>query len=1442
MAGGQLTASPRPPLDLRATADLALEEAGPSTVRKTFAWGGRFVGDLDGDGTDDIALPSGNQDRIELVFGGGDWVVEPEQWSAQGDTALALPTGCRQDDRIHFTAAGDLDGDGLADLAVACPGDELIGPTGTFHGSVLLFFGRSTWGATVTEPDSILRGVPDDAADPLTRAVVGHRVAGVGDVDGDGRGDLVVTGARLTEPDQVLAWVLLGDPDAADVLTTTAAAEWTFAGADEQRCFDVLDVADLGDFDGDGLGDFGLYCNAEPNALQQPVNGHDMAFMGFRAVDLAILGAGELGAGDASFRSGLSPGQRPQASHSAALGDVSGDGIDDFWWPTWFDLEDAGRTSGRVLLGHVGAWANIEVLEPILPPFELGGGGLDHPDGLQLTAAGPLLDGDPMVWLRWGKGADARVGLLPSADPSLWDDVDVPPAVAAFVLPDAGEPGEAWRLGLGGPGDADGDGSLDLLVTGGLNGEGCEPLSCGAAWLVLCRDEDGDGISSCAGDCDDADAGVSPALPEQCDAVDHNCDGDDGQADGDGDGVLGCEGDCDDEDAARFPGAEEACEAEADLDCDGLAPQDDRDEDGTVNCDDCQPWLPTVFPLAPEICDGLDTDCNGSLPRDEQDVDRDGVRACAAFDGAPVDCDDLDPFVHPSRHEDCDNDRDDDCDGAVDEAEDRDADQVTTCQGDCVDTDDTVFPGAEELCDGLDNDCDGQADEGRDMDGDGVSRCRGDCDDNAASIFPGAVGSCDPSVDGNCDGLSDIEDNDGDGLTACGGDCDDQAESTRPEATDWCDRVDNDCDGLVDGPWDIDSDGWASCLGDCDDGNSDVHPALREPDCDDGVDGDCDRTPDDREEDCPVPEPVPPLPPRPLGVSCLDCASSVGGGGGALLALLPLLGLRRRRVAQPRSPRRAPVVILLLALALPSVAQAARKEQAVVLYLSRLPDLRAMTAATKLADGAGISAVEVVHHTELLSPEVGLVVHGATSQGLCPEETLAPILSQASSEALDLLIGLDYEAARALLDDTIDRLPCLNKPLPRRILSDLLYYRGVVMAGLGDEGAAGSDFSRLLAMEPDYNGDPNFPPDVNELLAGVRQARQRQEPARLVAYVPTGARVRVDGVERTEKGAIELAPGMHVVQIVRGRDLGTAVIEIDAGSQVLAIHADDRLRALREVEASDSARAWARQTLLAALFDFEIDLLAVIDLEVSVQPLRYRVRESTGKFSFEEGFDGDGRRSRRTASRSSGSADRRAGGGRAGGQTARSTPASGGQSGSTSGGTSGGATGGTSGGGATSSPSSGGRVAVRAAPGEDGVDRVRVRVGGGFVWVHPFPYGQGHIDASIRLIEGLVVDVGGEAATAGPTPYGLIWLPSASVGLSWRFGRGPVQPRLGGFFKLGFDSAGGEVSILPGAAARLGLDFVPPNARPLVLGVEIQVGVVRDTFFASGGGTLGLRF
>jgi hypothetical protein len=178
---------------------------------------------------------------------------------------------------------------------------------------------------------------------------------------------------------------------------------------------------------------------------------------------------------------------------------------------------------------------------------------------------------------------------------------------------------------------------------------------------------------------------------------------------------------------------------------------------------DCDDTRSSVYPGASEYCNSLDDDCNGQI--DDNPVD--GFNWYADYDnddfGDPnvslyqctqpfdfildnTDCDDNDDEINPDASELC-NSIDDDCDGvtdnnAIDAIEfylDSDSDgfgdanqTVMDCQApvgygsddtDCDDADGSIYPGAQELCDGIDQNCNGNNFYEQDLDSNGLLAC-----------------------------------------------------------------------------------------------------------------------------------------------------------------------------------------------------------------------------------------------------------------------------------------------------------------------------------------------------------------------------------------------------------------------------------------------------------------------------------------------------------------------------------------------------------------------------------------------------------------------------------------------------------------------------------------------------------------------------------------------
>lgn len=190
--------------------------------------------------------------------------------------------------------------------------------------------------------------------------------------------------------------------------------------------------------------------------------------------------------------------------------------------------------------------------------------------------------------------------------------------------------------------------------------------------------------------------------------------------------------DCGPEDASIYPGA-----------------PDDYGDGIDQDCDECGEDLPDNFG------DGIDRDCDGFPANDHLSGEYEHLR----------DCNDADPTIYPGAPEIMDDGIDQDCSGEDLVCEDADGDGFDTCGADglpgtgddedCDDDDETVYPGADEGCDGIDTDCDGDlSDEEIDHDGDGFTECDDDCDDADAAIFPGATEVLD-GADQDCDEVVD---------------------------------------------------------------------------------------------------------------------------------------------------------------------------------------------------------------------------------------------------------------------------------------------------------------------------------------------------------------------------------------------------------------------------------------------------------------------------------------------------------------------------------------------------------------------------------------------------------------------------------------------------------------------------------------------------------------
>ncbi len=437
------------------------------------------IGDFDGDGLDDLAVASPVAHTIHIVFG----TRRPRALDlanlAEGSSqTIHFDPGL---DRRHLALApaGDFNGDGLYDLAIAMPEVTTAVEGG---GRVWVVFGRA-------EPQAIDLGtlVADAAGVEISGTAVDTRLGSgidrAGDIDGDGRDDLLI-GARLHGPMMSgTAHVIFGQ-DSAIAVDLPAMGD----GTTGQSIHTAEAGAGLGwsvaggrDINGDGHPD--MVVGAPSSAANGSNSGRVYVVFGDpgRAqfdVDNLQAGdgyaiAGEAESDGAGYRVGL-------------LDDLNGDGLAEVLVGAPFTAEQGwGSGSAYVVFGQTEATPiALSDITAGMGGFKITGEGIQAFAGEHLAGLGDLT-GDGLPDLVVGAHGSEPLGFesgraylvagrASAGEPIAFEDLQQAVHGQALAGPTGGS---LMGISVAHAGDVNGDGFSDLIV--GSPEVGVEPFGGG---------------------------------------------------------------------------------------------------------------------------------------------------------------------------------------------------------------------------------------------------------------------------------------------------------------------------------------------------------------------------------------------------------------------------------------------------------------------------------------------------------------------------------------------------------------------------------------------------------------------------------------------------------------------------------------------------------------------------------------------------------------------------------------------------------------------------------------------------------------------------------------------------------------------------------------------------------------------------------------------------
>ncbi len=412
-----------------------------------FGWATAGVDDTDGDGRGDFLVGAFGQSPVPgLERAGRAYLFS----GADRSLRFTLVSPNEQDGGLFGSAVAgvpDVNGDGRGDLLVGAY-VETTGSSPAGAGRAYLFSGAN--GAllrTLVSPNEEFAGY------------FGGDVAGVPDVDGDGRGDLLV-GAYSEDPG--------GRPDGAGQAHlfsgATGALLRTLASPDPKALgLFGISVAGVRDVNGDGFGDLLIGAEREDPGTSPVFAGRAYLFSGATGTLIHTL---------------VSPNEETQGyfgSSVAAVPDADGDGDDDLLVGAY--REDLGPTAagaGRAYLfsGDTGTLIRTLVSpnEEVEGYFGLSVSGISDVDG---DGRGDLLVGAVLENPRGAPRDAGRAYLFSGDDGAL---------LSVYSSPKQERDG-FFGFSVAGVPDTNGDGRGDVLTGAYFEDPGTAPTDAGRAYL-----------------------------------------------------------------------------------------------------------------------------------------------------------------------------------------------------------------------------------------------------------------------------------------------------------------------------------------------------------------------------------------------------------------------------------------------------------------------------------------------------------------------------------------------------------------------------------------------------------------------------------------------------------------------------------------------------------------------------------------------------------------------------------------------------------------------------------------------------------------------------------------------------------------------------------------------------------------------------------------------